>query len=87
MPDVMINLVIVGVTLFLVIWFARKDGKWEPNRVRKAFRFFTCQSNVLCAVSALMMAAAQLAGSVPRWVWTIKYMGTAAVTVDRKSVV
>ena len=86
MIDVIINLVIFSLTLFLVVWFARKDGKWEADRIRKAFRFFTCQSNVLCAVSALMTAAAQLAGSVPRWIWTIKYMGTAAVTVTMLTV-
>ena len=84
--DVILNLLIFAVTLVLVAGVFRKDGKWTPERGRKAFRFFTCQSNVLCAAAALATAAARLAGAIPEWVWILKYMGTAAVTVTMLTV-
>jgi len=86
MPDIIVNLFIFLVTAVLFIVFFRKDGHWTRDQVRKTFRFFTCQSNALCAVSALAMAVAQWAGSVPRWVWTLKYIGTAGVTVTMLTV-
>ena len=66
--------------------FVRKDGKWVPEQGRFAFRFYTCQSNVLCAAAALLMAVFRLAGNLPEWVWLLKYIGTAAVTVTMLTV-
>ena len=51
--DVALNLVIFLITLVIVVRFFRKEGKWAPERGRFAFRFFTTQSNVLCACAAL----------------------------------
>ena len=85
-PDVIINLLIFLMTAFIIFRFARKDHQWAPERIRKAFRYFTCQSNVLCAAASLMMAVSQLAGCVPQWVRILKYMGTAAVTVTMLTV-
>ena len=82
----LINAVIFLVTLIPVIRFFRKDGRWDVNRGKTAFRYFTCQSNVLCAASALAMGIARLAGDVPQWVWILKYIGTAAVTVTMLTV-
>ena len=84
--DVVLNLLIFLVTVVLVVFFARKDGKWIPEKWRIAFRFFTCQSNALCAVSCLLTAAAGMTGEVPEWVWLLKYAGTAAVTVTMLTV-
>ena len=84
--DIILNLLIFWITLVIVVLFFRKDGHWAPERGKFAFRFFTCQSNVLCAAAALLMALAQLAGHVPRWIWTLKYAGTAAVTVTMLTV-
>ena len=84
--DLILNILIFGITLVLVVRFFRKDGKWAPERGRFAFRFFTCQSNVLCACAALLTAVYSPAGSLPRWVWVLKYMGTAAVTVTMLTV-
>lgn len=84
--DLILNILIFGITLVLVVRFFRKDGKWAPERGRFAFRFFTCQSNVLCAAAALLAAVSGAAGSLPRWVWVLKYMGTAAVTVTMLTV-
>ena len=84
--DVMLNLMIFLVTLVLMAGVFRKDGKWAPERGKKAFRYYTCLSNVLCAVTALVTAGARLAGEIPEWVWILKYIGTAAVTVTMLTV-
>ena len=84
--DAVLNLVIFLVTLVIVTGFFRKDGKWCPERGKFSFRFFTCQSNVLCAAASLLCAVTLLCGDMPGWVWTLKYMGTAAVTVTMLTV-
>lgn len=81
-----LNLLIFLVTLVLVVTFCRKDGKWIAERGRHAFRFYTCQSNALCAVCSLLAAVCELCGPLPRWAWTLKYIGTAAVTVTMLTV-
>ena len=84
--DIILNLVIFGVTLYLVARLSRKDGKPAPDQFRIAFRFFTVQSNVLCALAALLTAVCLLAGILPRWAWMLKYIGTAAVSVTMVTV-
>ena len=86
MADILLNLLIFTVTAFLLLRTARKDGEWMPDRVRMAFRFFTVQSNALCAAAALAAAAASLAGEMPEWIRIIKYIGTSAVTVTMLTV-
>ena len=77
-----INLIIFVVTSVLVFQYFREDGRWSPSRARKAFRFFTNQSNVLCAISALVMCL------FPNEIWAyyFKVTGTAAVTVTMLTV-
>lgn len=82
----LINTVIFIITLILVIRFFRKDGKWNPKRGQQAFRFFTCQSNVLCACAALLITVSQLTSTVPEWIWILKYIGTSAVSVTMMTV-
>lgn len=84
--DPVLNFLIFVITLLILVRFFRKEGNWDPDRVRKTFRFYTCQSNVLCALSALAMGIARLAGNVPQWVWIFKYIGTASVTVTMLTV-
>ena len=72
-----INIAIFAITLPLVVLLFFKDGRFRPDRARKAFRFFTVQSNAFCAVAALLMCL----WPGQRWVWIVKYIGTAAVTV------
>ena len=86
MADIILNAIIFLVTAILVILMFRKDGHWEFKRGMKAFRFYTVQSNCLCAAVSLLMALAAIAGPVPQWVWTLKYIGTAAVTVTMLTV-
>ena len=84
--DVILNFVIWAVTLAFVISFFRKDGDWAPERGRAALRFFTCLSNILCADTSFLTGIFLLTGRLPQWVWTLKYIGTAAVTVTMLTV-
>lgn len=86
MPDVILNAFIFFVTAAIAVICFRKDGKWSPAQGKRAFRFFTLQSNALCAAASLLTAAAGLSGAVPNWIWTLKYIGTAAVTVTMLTV-
>ena len=71
--DIILNLLIFVITLILLVRFARKDEAWAPERLKYALRYFTCQSNVFCATTALLTAVTLLAGNeaVPRAVWTL----------------
>ena len=86
MADAILNLMIFAVTFVLVMNFPRKDGEWQPKRWKKAFRYFTVQSNVLCAAACLLTGIASLTGDIPQWIWLLKYIGTAAVTVTMLTV-
>ena len=77
-----INLIIVFVTAILVFGLFRRDGKWDLDRARNAFRFFTVQSNTLCAISALFLLLYPDAA----WTYYLKYIGTCAVTVTMMTV-
>ncbi len=76
------DLAIFFITLVLTVRFFRKDGAWNAEKGKIAFRFFTVQSNVLCALSALLLCL--FPGS--RAVWLLKYAGTAAVSVTMLTV-
>lgn len=84
--DMILNFLIFAFTLALLVKFARKEGRWTSEHLKKAFRFFTCQSNVLCAAVCLLTAVSGIFGSLPEWVWLLKYIGTAAVTVTMMTV-
>ena len=77
-----INLIIFAVTTVLVIGLFRKDGNWCLERAKNAFRFFTVQSNVLCAISSLAMMIFPAAN----WAYFLKVIGTAAVSVTLMTV-
>ena len=77
MISTILNVLIFAITAILVLRIIRKDGKWDVQRAKGAFRFFTVQSNVFCAAAALCLALFPSA----RWAWLLKYVGTAAVLV------
>ena len=77
-----INIIIIVTTTILVIRFFRENGGWSPARGKKAFRYFTTQSNVLCAISALFMCLFPEAD----WAYYLKVMGTVTVTVTMLTV-
>lgn len=80
--SIAINAIIFAVTLALVIRCFKREGQWAFENGRRAFRFFTVQSNAFCAISALLMCLAPGA----RWAWLAKYVGTAAVSVTMLTV-
>ena len=82
MADRILNAAIFLLTLVIVVRFFRKDGTWSAQQGKIAFRYFTVQSNVLCAVGALCLLLAPGA----RWAWMLKYVGTAAVSVTMLTV-
>ena len=76
-PDVILN---------LLVWLYLKVHKTMPEKFRQAFRFFTCLSNILCAAACLLTAVFAAAGEIPGWVWLLKFVGTAAVTLTMLTV-
>ncbi len=76
------NAVIFLMTLSLSVSFFYRDGKWAFSNGRKAFRYFTFLSNIFCALAALLLCVFPDA----QWAWTLKYMGTNAVTVTMLTV-
>ena len=84
--DRFLNTLIALLTLLIVVSFFRKDGQWVPERGKFALRFFTTLSNMLCAAASLLTALAINAGGIPEWIWMLKYIGTAAVTVTMLTV-
>ena len=86
MADIILNVLVFLATAVLVLSFPRKDGQWYPERIKKAFLFSTCQSNAFCAAACLAEAVSALCGDIPEWIWMLKYIGTAAVTVTMLTV-
>ena len=85
--SIIINAVIFVATFAIIISHFRKDGAWDLSRGLKQFRYFTVLSNAFCAIAALMMAASQINGDVPRPVFLLKYMGTVSVTLTFMTVI
>lgn len=77
-----LNFIIFAVTTVLIILYFRKDGKWCPQRARNAFKYFTVQSNALCALAALLMMLFPEA----EWAYYFKIVGTSGVTVTMLTV-
>lgn len=80
--DLVLNALIFLITVLQFLRLFQMNEGWSTARVKSALRFFTVQSNILCAAAALLMC---LAPSCP-WVWLLKYIGTAAVTVTMVTV-
>lgn len=80
--DIFLNALIFTLTLILTVRFFHRNGIWRISNGAPAFRYFTVLSNVFCAATALLMCFAP----GMRWVWILKYTGTAAVTVTMLTV-
>ena len=85
-PDVILNLLVFLITAGLLVWLYLKVHKTMPEKFRQAFRYFTCLSNILCAAACLLTAVFSAAGEIPGWVWLLKFIGTAAVTLTMMTV-
>lgn len=77
MIDTIINAFVFVVTMILTVLTFKKEGAWSWGNGIQAFKYFTILSNVLCAVACLLMVFLPQTN----WAWTLKYIGTAAVTV------
>lgn len=86
LADIIINFAVFSVTAGLIFFSHYEKGKVDLPKLRRTFCYFTCQSNVLCAVACLLMAVAAIAGRIPEWIWILKYIGTAAVAVTMLTV-
>lgn len=85
-PDVILNLLVFLITAGLLVWLYLKVHKTMPEKFRQAFRFFTCLSNILCAAACLLTTVFAASGEIPGWVWLLKFVGTAAVTLTMLTV-
>ena len=75
--DIVLNLtVVLNMILFTIMSFKR-DGEWNIKNIKRALKFFTYLSNVLLAVSSLLIIVFPQSFIA----WMIKYTGTAAVSV------
>ena len=79
--SIIINWTIFVATFALTLRCFRYEGEWALRRGLKAFRYFTVLSNVFCALTALVMALAQMKDAVTPAVLLLKYLGTVSVTV------
>lgn len=79
--SIVVNAVLFIATTAVVLSCFHKDGRWQFKKGLKIFRYFTVLSNVLCALSALAVAIAQVGGALPFGVMAFKYVGTVSVTV------
>ncbi len=80
--DLFFNIFIILVTAFsFVLCFRNGEGKWSLQSGRRALRFFTILSNVLCAFASLLVLISFRKGDLPLGVWLFKYIATSSVTV------
>ncbi len=83
MIGTILNAAIFLITTYIAVFvFFRREHRWDLQRGKKALRFFTAQSNILCAAAALLMCIFPHS----RTAWLLKYIGTAAVTVTMLTV-
>ena len=75
----MFSVLVNVLTALLVAAAVAAHARRSP--LPQVLRYFTAQSNVLCAFASLAVAAARLSGGVPAAVLLFKYIGTVAVLV------
>ena len=80
--DRILNALIALITPLTLAVACRENGAFSGAKLKQAFRYFTVQSNVLCSAAALLLC---LFPAV-RWIWVLKFVGTAAVTVTMLTV-
>lgn len=86
LPDVILNFLVVLIMVALLVMLYRKIHRTMPEKWKEAFRYFTTLSNMLSAAACLLTGFFAALGDVPEWVWLLKFVGTAAVTVTMLTV-
>lgn len=76
------NALLPLITFPLFVSLFRQKGRWRLGAGLYSLRFFTVQSNLLCAVAGLCRCMATGAA----WSWWLKYLGTAALAVTMLTV-
>ncbi len=79
--SIVFNLLII-ILVIISIW---RDTKKAPLKV--LFRYFTIQSNALCAISSAVVLFGRISGKMGYFAYGLKYMGTVAVMVTFLTVV
>ena len=77
-PSAVINEAIVFFTAIAMYALIRRTPK---EKIPESFRYFTVLSNLFCTLTAFILLVCELAGAMPAWAVTLKYMGTAAVAL------
>ncbi len=75
----MLSIIVNAIIIILVIASVWADVK--KSGFRFVFKFFTIQSNVFCAVTALMVIISRLTGGAGFLTSVLKYVGTTSVMV------
>lgn len=82
-----VQLVLIAFTVWSVgyMFFFSGSGNMRENKA-VIFRYFTVDSNILCAVSSGFALVQALRGRISKGVMLLRYAGTAAVTVTLMTV-
>ena len=77
--------IFLATTGVVISYFFGNDGEYHIDPLFR-FNLFTTDSNILCGVSALIMAVFEIRRlknnePVPRWAFILKYTGTCAVVL------
>ena len=83
----LMNAVIALGSFYCLISDGSKDGVWSLRTVLFRLRFFTRLSNLMSGTAALLVLLMLRANGLPYWVWLIKFVGTASVTVTFLTVI
>ena len=86
--SLMLNVLIFAFTAYAVFlcFYDPDSGQLTADGAR-AFRYFTVDSNIVCALAALAVISADLnllsknGGQIPAWVLLFKFIGTVGVTL------
>ena len=78
--SILLNLINAG-SVVIVLGIALRK-----NPSGALFRYFTVLSNILCAISSLLVAVFRITGMLPEAILLLKFAGTAAVTVTMMTV-
>lgn len=73
--SIILNSAIVIITIIAILMHKKN------TTMKNLLRYFTVQSNVLCAAASLMVVIFRIIGVMPEWVLVLNYVGTTAVMV------
>ena len=80
------DLAIFFVTLGIIWNGCLTERKWDRDKAKRTFRFFTTLSNVFCALASLAAVFFLIGGEMPLPMRLIRYTSTASVAVTMVTV-